>query len=156
MIGRGSVAFRVEGDPVTQGSMKRFPNGGITHSNKKLVPWRQLVAWTAKEVWGPEFVTGPVVLHCMFTIGRPKGHYGQGANAMVLKPSAPDRHVQKPDVDKLLRAICDALTGIVYRDDSQIDGIHATKRWSSLDNPPGVIIIIETEPTEGSDQCQQE
>jgi Holliday junction resolvase RusA-like endonuclease len=34
------------------------------------------------------------------------------------------------DVDKLLRAICDALTGICYDDDSQICDAHPSKRFA--------------------------
>lgn len=152
MRGRGSVAFRVEGEPITQGSMKVF-NGHVVHSNKKLRPWREAVAWAAKEAWGPEPITGPVVLHCLFTIRRPKLHYGSGKNALVVKDRSPQRHIQKPDVDKLARAISDALTGIVFMDDSQIDEIHARKQWSEIDNLPGAVIIIETEPEEDP-KCQ--
>jgi crossover junction endodeoxyribonuclease RusA len=39
--------------------------------------------------------------------------------------------VRKPDLDKLVRAVLDALTGIAYEDDSQVASIKASKLWSS-------------------------
>lgn len=140
------LAIRIYGKPVTQGSMKRFPGGGITHSNKKLVPWRNLVGWEIKEAWGQEMTTAPVSINCLFKLERPRGHYGTGKNAFKLKPSAPQHHVVRPDGDKLLRAIKDALTGVVYKDDSQCYDSHVRKVWAESGESPGVVIIIETEP----------
>jgi Holliday junction resolvase RusA-like endonuclease len=152
--GNGSVAVRIDGEPMAQGSMKAFvmPNGhaSITHSNKtKLRPWRDLVAHYVKEAWGDEMVTGKVVLHCLFRLKRPKSHYGQGGKSMTLRPSAPPAHLTKPDLDKLVRAINDALTGVIYRDDSQVCETHASKIYAELEESTGVVIIIETEPAKG-------
>jgi len=148
------IAFRVYGDPVTQGSMRRFPSGGITHSNRKLMPWRNNVGWEAKAVWEEGPSLGAIKINCMFKIKRPKLHYGTGKNVATLKDFAPMRHIQVPDTDKLVRAILDALTGIIYKDDGQVDDIHATKQWCELGESPGVVVIIEIE--EGSETCQQE
>jgi hypothetical protein len=41
-------------------------------------------------------------------------------------------HVVKPDLDKLVRAVGDALTGILYRDDAQIVSLNASKRFAGL------------------------
>jgi Holliday junction resolvase RusA-like endonuclease len=51
-----------------------------------------------------------------FRLPRPKGHYGRRG----LRPSAPAYPNVMPDLDKLARAILDALTGIVWRDDAQV------------------------------------
>lgn len=68
---------------------------------------------------------GPLELLVVFTVPRPKGHYG----ARGLRPSAPEYPAVRPDVTKLLRAVEDACTGIVWRDDAQIIEQHATKRY---------------------------
>lgn len=157
MIGNGSVAFRVFGKPISQGSMRSIGAGRpMIHSSKKLLPWREGVAWIAKQTWECEPILGPVVLHCLFKLKRPKCHYGTGGNSMKLLAKAPMRHRQTPDVDKLVRAIEDALTGIVYKDDAQVDEVHATKKWAEVGEQEGVVIIIDTEPAEGSETCQQE
>jgi crossover junction endodeoxyribonuclease RusA len=51
---------------------------------------------------------------------RPKGHYGSGKNELTVKNSAPKYPDKKPDCTKLLRALEDALTGILWIDDSQV------------------------------------
>ena len=47
---------------------------------------------------------------------RPKGHFGKRG----LLPSAPIAPIVKPDLLKLARAVEDALSGLVYKDDAQI------------------------------------
>ena len=69
---------------------------------------------------------------------------------MDVKNSSPVHHLQKPDTDKLIRAILDALTGIIYKDDSQVDAIHVTKKWADTLEPAGVFIMIETDPREAT------
>lgn len=48
-------------------------------------------------------------------------------------------HVGRPDLDNLLKLVKDALNGLVYRDDSQIARIYASK---SYDYEPGCIIEV--------------
>lgn len=72
---------------------------------------------------------GPLELHVTFYFPRPKSHYRTGRLAGVLKDAAPDFHTAKPDADKLLRAIGDALTGLVCRDDSQFATVRADKLY---------------------------
>jgi Holliday junction resolvase RusA-like endonuclease len=40
-------------------------------------------------------------------------------------------HSRKPDLDKLTRAVFDALRGIVYLDDSRISALHALKTYAN-------------------------
>jgi len=49
------------------------------------------------------------------------------------------RHVSKPDVDNLAKAVLDALKGLVFVDDSQITGLAVRKSYSET---PGVNISI--------------
>ena len=155
MNGNGSVAFRVFGKPVSQGSMKFIGAGKpMIHSNKNLKPWREAVGWAAKQTWQDEIVTGGVVVHCVFKFKRPKCHFGTGGNSMKLVPSAPTRYLQRPDEDKLSRAIKDALTGIIFKDDAQVDECHIYKKWAEAGEQEGVVIIIDTEPAEGSQDAR--
>jgi Holliday junction resolvase RusA-like endonuclease len=65
-------------------------------------------------------LNGPLLLELTFWTPRPKGHYGSGKNAGQVRGSAPRHPTVKPDLLKLARAVEDALSGIVYRDDAQI------------------------------------
>ena len=88
--------------------------------NKHLKSWRQEVAAAAVAVKPDELLLGPVQLEITFYRPRPKGHFGTGRNAERLKDSAPRLPTPKPDTVKLTRAVEDALTGIIWRDDSQV------------------------------------
>lgn len=52
-----------------------------------------------------------------------------------------------PDLDKLVRAIGDALSGIVYQDDKQLTTIVAIKRYAN-GFPPCVVLEITQEDDE--------
>lgn len=94
----------------------------VTDDCKKNKDWRAVCALVAKQAMEGPPVTKPtpLALHVVFTMQRPRSHYGSGRNAGTLKPDAPKVHTVKPDATKLLRALEDAMTGIVWEDDSQI------------------------------------
>ena len=74
-----------------------------------------------------------------FCFPRPKGHSGKRG----LKPSAPTKHTQKPDIDKCVRVVLDALTSVAYADDAQVVQVHARKGWAT-DAGPGVRVRVLT------------
>lgn len=118
----------VVGIPAPQGSKNRW--GG--EDNPRTAPWRATLAAAAQMELGDRVpYAGPLSVEVLFRFPRPKAHYGTGRNAEVLKASAPNVHATKPDLDKLLRAIGDALAGIVWRDDSQIVEFSARKVYGA-------------------------
>ena len=48
-----------------------------------------------------------------------------------------------PDLDKLVRAVGDALTRLAWRDDSQIVAWHAYKHYATPEHPVGARITIQ-------------
>lgn len=78
----------------------------------------------------------------VFAFARPKSHMGTGRNANKVKPSAPEKHTKKPDIDNLQKYVFDALNGLFWKDDSVIDEVIATKKWA----PEGYTRITVTEP----------
>lgn len=115
--------FTVLGKTATKGSTRSFVRGGkvvTLADNKNLGAWTQAAKWAAKTA-GAKLVSKPnaVMLHVCFQFMPPK--------------SDPTRaeHTVKPDIDKLLRAVLDALTGVAYEDDSQVDTVIATKSYGA-------------------------
>jgi len=117
------VEFTVRGRPISKGSMRSFAHkttGKVVtiHDNKRSRQWQkqiaQVAAFHSAEPW-----EGPVELHLIFSFKRPK--------------SAPGREYPtvRPDLDKLARAVLDALTGVIYKDDSQVVGISAQKIYGT-------------------------
>lgn len=132
-----SLTFTVNGLPAPQGS--KAPWGG--ESNPRTRPWRSAVTADAALAMGKRcFFDGPLRLTCIFYFPRPKSHYRTGKNSGLLKDSAPKYHTNKPDADKLLRAIGDSLSGTVLRDDSEFASVVAVKCWGE---PTRVEIKVE-------------
>ena len=143
------ISFFVPGLAASQGSKRHVGGGRMVEMNKRLQPWRNDVGREASiAMRGRELVYGPVAVRLVFHFPRPKGHFGTGKNADTIKTSAPRRHITTPDLDKLQRAINDALTGIVWKDDSQVWRVEAVKVYSSS---PGVWVDIwDDDPIEDS------
>lgn len=145
------IAFHVPGVPVSQGSMKAFVVNGrarVTHSNSpELREYRARVAYGAKDI-GLEVVDGPIAMEIRFFLQRPKGHFGTGRNAGHVKDSAPDYPTTKPDLDKCVRAVLDSLTGVAYRDDSQVVDLTVSKDYA--DTAPETYVGIMRVPSSTS------
>ena len=120
------IQFFVTGIPKPGGSKNAFRNKKtgkimVVDTCKTVMVWRNAVsAYAAKAMSGREIFTGPLLLTVTFYMPRPKSHYKTGKNAGQLKSNAPFWHTKKPDRTKLLRSTEDAMTGIVWVDDSQV------------------------------------
>lgn len=145
------LAFNVPGRPVPQGSVRAFARGGKAmvvqggskESRERLATWRSDVRAVAQEAMknSPPF-RGAISMQVVFSFRRPNAHYGTGRNAERIKDSAPIDHLRQPDLDKLNRALLDALTGIVYVDDSQVITLDSRKRWITLADSEGTIVSL--------------
>lgn len=121
------TAFFVRGRPVPQGSLK-FIHGKPIHARASdLAVWRADIARNA-QLSGFSAVSGAVQVSADFIFKRPK--------------STPNRAFPyvKPDLDKLIRAVLDGLTGVAYEDDCQVIIIQTTKRYGDQE---GVWISIK-------------
>lgn len=131
-----SVRFQVLGLPAAQGS--KTPWGA--EANKKLPGWRNDMRLAGfQEMRGKAPLSGPVHVEALFTFPRPKHHFGTGRNADALKASAPKWKDSTPDLDKLVRALGDSLSGVVIRDDAQIAALTVTKSYGQT---PGVLVEV--------------
>ena len=102
----------------------------IVDANKNAKPWKEVVRSVAREYWGDKPPrTDALRVDFTYVLRRPKSHYGTGRNAGKLKPSAPIYPTVKPDVLKLTRSTEDALTKLVYLDDSIIVDENLRKRY---------------------------
>lgn len=134
-----TLYFVVHGVPAPQGSKTRT-RYGMREDNPRTEPWRNAVAAAAsKAMLGQPPLTGPVRMTAVFRFPRPRSHYRTGRHAGQLRPSAPVHHGQSPDLDKLCRAIFDAISGIAIRDDALIAELVCVKRWGE----PSAMIGLE-------------
>lgn len=132
------LSFFVHGIPVPQGSLRTFIHGGkvaVTSANKNLRSWRQDLAIMAQRAvldagWLDHAKRAPVGVTCTFQFPRPGS-----------LPKRITQKVTKPDLDKLVRSVLDALTNTVLYDDAQVIRIEATKEFSDI---TGAFIQVET------------
>lgn len=121
-----SREFVLPGIPQQQGSKKGFARGRkvtLVEANAGLKPWRADAIAAIQRVLGSDWRPVDAEMHAdyVFCFPRPKGHFGTGRNAAVLKASAPTFKDSSPDLDKLERAVNDALTQSgFWRDDSRL------------------------------------
>ena len=127
------IAFRVTGTAAPQGSKRHVGGGRMIEMSKALGPWRERVHAKAVETMaGAAPTTLPVRLSVRFTFMRPRSHYRSGKNQHLVKPSAPPVMMGAPDLSKLVRAIEDALTGVVFRDDALVVQLYAEKLYGEI------------------------
>jgi crossover junction endodeoxyribonuclease RusA len=120
-----TIAFSVEGKPIQQGSMRAFNNRIVHNKTKELMDWRSKVGQAA-HLAGCTPIHGAITITMRFRYLRPK-------SVIRTQPTVP------PDLDKQIRSILDALTGIAYQDDSQVIHITASKEYQGTQ---GVDIVI--------------
>ena len=116
----------------------------MVESSKAVGPWREAVRTETQRVMdGRAPLDGALRVEMCFYLPRPKSHMSARGG---LRPSAPAHHITKLDLDKLCRAVGDAMTaGGICRDDSQVVVLHAEKLYAD-DYPPGARIIAESLP----------
>lgn len=110
--------------------IKKLGRAIITDANSKAKPWKTAVSFVAADRYRGEPTREAISVDFTFYLPRPKSHYGSGKNARSIKASAPEFPCGKPDTTKLIRSTEDALTGILWVDDSQIVDQFGRKRYS--------------------------
>jgi crossover junction endodeoxyribonuclease RusA len=125
----------VAGNPAPQGSKRHVGGGVLVESCKRLPDWRKDVRAACLDVDGQPKMRfdGAVALHLEFVLYRPK-------SLPKTKPTPPA--TKKPDLDKVARAIFDAMkTAGVVRDDSYIVFSTLHKRLAEPEEVMGVHIM---------------
>lgn len=135
------ISFFIHGRPVAQGSTRAFKHRSsgqviTTSSAKGLGPWRRRIADAAQP--HAHMHEGPLDLRIVFLMPRPKS----------LPKTKWRAHTKRPDIDKLVRAVLDALDGIFYADDSQVANLRVVKAYAPREGPMGVRICV-AKHTEG-------
>ncbi len=166
------IRFAVAGEPVPQGSkvgqiVGRRVNfrGAVavlgakvllteqadmstkTKGRDRLKKWRGRIETAAARAMqdlelGSPF-TFDVVLSAEFVLPRPPSHYKPNGD-LTAKAKREQAHPGKPDLSKLVRAVEDAMSGIVYGDDAQVQRYGAVfKRYAERGGRGGVIVEVK-------------
>lgn len=126
----------IPGSPAPQGSKRHIGGGRMIEASKRVRPWREVVRKAASAAVGSSPpMQGPVRVVLRFLLPRPKSH--KDTSTPIGKRSG--------DLDKLVRAVFDALTDAeVWIDDSQVTSLVATKVYVP-ESQQGVGLDIRTD-----------
>lgn len=128
-----SIELHVDGVPQTKGSWRVGMRRGrpfLIADNDAEPTWAQLVAWSARAKQRN-------------AIDPDRRRYAVRLE-FTLPPVTGRGRKNRRDLDKLMRSILDALTGIIWLDDEQVEDAHLSKR---VGDSPGVVILIEAKGT---------
>ena len=139
--------FQIPGSPQPKGSQKNIGRKGrravFVSANPALAGWTAKGRASATEsmrMSAVGIVIAPVTVEVVFTFPRPLNQLKKrlveedGEYAVlerVEKGLFPDSHLVAPDFDKCLRSVCDVLTGVVIRDDSQVARCDGVKLYAT-------------------------
>ncbi len=101
-------------------------------SSDGLKAFREALALVTRQKLKGSTYTGPVMVSALFAFKRPKSHY----TTKGIRATAPEYcwPAKRGDVDKLLRATLDALTGPAFHDDAQVVSASTTAIWDDEDH----------------------
>jgi crossover junction endodeoxyribonuclease RusA len=126
--GRDHLLLFVAGRPAPQGSKSYKGNQRFVEASKYLPAWRSAIIGEVKQAFNAtqdvRRFTDPVKLKVTFFMDRPK-------NPKWPFPAT------TPDIDKLVRGVCDALTlGGAWADDCLVVQLEAAEVWCGVDTSP--------------------
>lgn len=125
----GGVLVIIEGEPVGKGRAKASRQGGFIwmYTPEKTRTYERTVAAEARKAMaGREPIVKPVDLELVLVFGIPVSWSKKKRAAALAGEIYP---CVKPDVDNVVKAICDSFNAIVWVDDVQVVDLIARKRY---------------------------
>ncbi len=129
-----NIVFWLPGVPEPQGSKRGFYNPKLKRvmlvdvKHTQLRSWRQEIIDAARNAYTGVPLDTALRIELLFGFDRPAGHYNAKGR---LKPSAPHHMKTGKDIDKLERAVLDALkiAGMI-RDDARVADLRGVKDYT--------------------------
>ena len=132
----GPITFSVLGTPVAKARARVTCNGNYTPAKTR--GYENSIAWRAREAMvGTEPHHGPMRLIVAAEFPVPTTWPKWKQQAALLGEVA---HTTRPDGDNIVKAVKDALRGVVWRDDCQVTHTEVIKRYS---RQPKLVATVE-------------
>jgi len=139
-----AIEFFVDHKPIAQPRQRHriigFGEGSFVHnytpSAHPVQSFKDAIRNGAKKAYFNPAGCGPYAVRLVLLFPRPK--------RMVWKkrPMPREVHASKPDVENVGKAVLDALTGIIWVDDSQVCDLRIQKFYASGSEKAGVLVEI--------------
>ena len=119
------ISFTIPGQPTPLKRHRVAKNGRMydPSAKDKNQIWLQIAKYKPKYP-----LSGDIMLKLVFTMPRPKKHFRAGKYKHLLKDGVSEFHSYKPDLDNLVKFVCDVIgRGRFILDDRQICMLQAEK-----------------------------
>jgi Holliday junction resolvase RusA-like endonuclease len=126
---RDVISFTLPIDPVAK-ARPRLGRNGQVYTPKETVQFENLVRMLSARYKPKELLTGPIKTEVTLYLvppKRPKNKYP----------------IVRPDWDNLAKSVCDALNGVMWKDDSQVFDAHVKKLYDWTTKKGSIEIKIE-------------
>lgn len=135
------VVFTIPGKPFAKQRPRFSRRNGRAFTPSETVSFERQVGMIAAQHF-PKHMAGPIRLRVFATFKPAKSWSKKKTAEHMNRP-----HMQKPDLDNVVKAISDGLNRIAYADDAQIVAVEAEKYWG-----PDEKTVVMIEPVEWSDK----
>lgn len=143
----GTFAFRIETTPIAQPRQRHRlvkHRGGkvsiqnFTPKSAPVTDFKRKVAWAIRDAYDGPPLEDPVQVDVTFVMPRP--------TRLIWKTRDMPRqwHTARPDRDNLEKSLYDALSGLLWVDDSQICAGKVEKVIAAGDERPHVDLLVKT------------
>lgn len=114
------MVLTIHGNPVAQGRPRFFRRGNYVgaYDPGKSKTWKDSIRLQAIQQ-GAKIIENAASMDMVFYLARPKS-----LSKKIV------HHVKRPDLDNLVKAVKDGLSGVCFKDDSQINAITAQKMYA--------------------------
>ncbi|MCP4549492.1 MAG: RusA family crossover junction endodeoxyribonuclease [bacterium] len=143
------ITFFTPGAPIAKGNHRINRSAGRIYdaAGAALTAWEKTVSYCAsiapRDGWRIDL---PVTMTVEFLIPREVIQGKPGKQRKIRRQGTLPGKRGTGDLDKLLRAIGDALEGVLLNDDSQIVSITASKRFTVAGEIPGAQVTLLRAP----------
>lgn len=126
------LVFTVPGQPQGKGRPRVGRVGGHARmfTPSKTLAYEGLIAMACQQAMQDrELMQGPVLLEMRMLHAVPKSWSRKRREAALQGEIMP---TVKCDADNCLKAVCDALNGVAWRDDTQVVNVSLSKRYANV------------------------
>ena len=134
------IEFVVPGNPIAQPRQRHARRGNFitnyTPAKHPVNSYKKDLQDAARLAYDGEPVSCGIFLQLTLIFPRQK------SKVWKTKPMPRYPHLIKPDVDNVVKAVKDALSGIIYVDDCQVDFLYVSKFYASGDEEARTLVFI--------------
>lgn len=137
-----TIAFTIPGVPVAQPRQRHALIAGhirnYTPTRDPVNVWKAATQHAAAAAYDGPLLDGPLSLDVTCIFPRP------ASRTWKTKPMLQVPRTGKPDVDNLYKALADALTGVLFKDDAQITDAVIRKREAAGDEQARTEVVVSS------------